>query len=293
MDLPNPFAADGVWYRGNLHAHSISSDGVLTPEALCGVYRAAGYDFLAITDHGRVTIPASVPDGLLCIPGAELNAGPFHLVALNLSEPFDCTGLSRQEMIDLTAGAGATPLVCHPYWSGITSTELLSLREFSLMEMFNLSAEHAEARGCSSIHWDELLQTGRVVFGAAVDDCHRGCEPGPFSDIAGSWVMVRAKELSVPAVCEALSAGMFYSSTGVTIEDVRFDGKTAWVRSSPVDYADFISYNGLSRRISGMGRTFTEVECTLRGREPYLRIALGTRDGARAWTNPLFVHQMR
>jgi predicted metal-dependent phosphoesterase TrpH len=37
--------------RGNLHAHTLFSDGVKSPADLIAEYEALGYDFLAITDH--------------------------------------------------------------------------------------------------------------------------------------------------------------------------------------------------------------------------------------------------
>ena len=37
--------------RGNLHAHTLFSDGVKSPADLIATYEALGYDFLAITDH--------------------------------------------------------------------------------------------------------------------------------------------------------------------------------------------------------------------------------------------------
>ena len=37
--------------RGNLHAHTLFSDGVKSPAELIATYEALGYDFLAITDH--------------------------------------------------------------------------------------------------------------------------------------------------------------------------------------------------------------------------------------------------
>jgi hypothetical protein len=40
-----------AWLRGNLHAHTTFSDGLLSPRALIAEYEALGYDFLAITDH--------------------------------------------------------------------------------------------------------------------------------------------------------------------------------------------------------------------------------------------------
>ena len=40
-------------YKANLHCHSTLSDGCLTPEVLKNLYKARGYDILAITDHER------------------------------------------------------------------------------------------------------------------------------------------------------------------------------------------------------------------------------------------------
>lgn len=40
-------------YRGDLHVHSKRSDGSESPEKVCANYRAAGYDFMTVSDHGR------------------------------------------------------------------------------------------------------------------------------------------------------------------------------------------------------------------------------------------------
>src|SRR4051812_5363733 len=39
------------WYKGNLHTHSLWSDGNDFPELICDWYRDHNYDFLAISDH--------------------------------------------------------------------------------------------------------------------------------------------------------------------------------------------------------------------------------------------------
>jgi len=39
------------WYKGNLHTHSLWSDGNDFPELICDWYREHDYDFLAISDH--------------------------------------------------------------------------------------------------------------------------------------------------------------------------------------------------------------------------------------------------
>jgi hypothetical protein len=42
------------WYKGNLHTHSLWSDGNDFPEPICDWYRDQGYNFLAISDHNTL-----------------------------------------------------------------------------------------------------------------------------------------------------------------------------------------------------------------------------------------------
>src|SRR4030095_549524 len=39
------------WWKGNLHTHSLWSDGDDYPEMVVDWYKTHGYDFLAISDH--------------------------------------------------------------------------------------------------------------------------------------------------------------------------------------------------------------------------------------------------
>ena len=56
----------GRWYKGNLHTHSLWSDGNDFPEMICHWYKSQGYHFLALTDHnilsqGEKWIDAEMP----------------------------------------------------------------------------------------------------------------------------------------------------------------------------------------------------------------------------------------
>jgi hypothetical protein len=44
-------AQDWQWYKGNLHTHSLWSDGNDYPEMICQWYKDQGYHFLALSDH--------------------------------------------------------------------------------------------------------------------------------------------------------------------------------------------------------------------------------------------------
>ena len=70
-----PFGGEGVFLKGNLHTHTTVTDGPLDPEETIRRYKAAGYDFLSLTDHFIYT---ALPDqgGLTLLPGvtgAEIN----------------------------------------------------------------------------------------------------------------------------------------------------------------------------------------------------------------------------
>jgi hypothetical protein len=52
------------WYKGNLHTHTLWSDGDAPPEVIVSWYKDHGYDFLTLSDHnilsvGEKWIPAS------------------------------------------------------------------------------------------------------------------------------------------------------------------------------------------------------------------------------------------
>src|SRR5205823_11690586 len=96
--LPNPFTVPGEWFRGNLHAHTTNSDGGMPPHKLVGHYAHAGWDFLALTDHWRVSElppPDAYTQDITVIPGIEVNTAnasteagtTYHVVGLNVHEP--------------------------------------------------------------------------------------------------------------------------------------------------------------------------------------------------------------
>src|SRR5512132_1814479 len=86
---PAPARAAGrgrAWYRGDLHTHTVHSDGRRTLAGLAADARAAGLDFIASTEHN--TPSASLgwgghagPD-LLVIDGQEVTSRDGHWLAL-------------------------------------------------------------------------------------------------------------------------------------------------------------------------------------------------------------------
>ena len=64
-----------LWLKGNLHMHTANSDGRLTYDEAVSVYEQAGYDFIAVTDHWKVSAQCTSDGGMLLLPGCEYNVG--------------------------------------------------------------------------------------------------------------------------------------------------------------------------------------------------------------------------
>ena len=80
-------------YKGDTHLHTNRSDGTAEPFEVACAYRAAGYDFIAVTDHGRYYPSdelqaeiASLTNAFYVMHGEEVHpkgGSYFHIVSLN------------------------------------------------------------------------------------------------------------------------------------------------------------------------------------------------------------------
>ncbi|MCM8756973.1 MAG: CehA/McbA family metallohydrolase [Candidatus Omnitrophica bacterium] len=286
------FGKKGNWYRGNLHLHTNFSDGTLAPEEICSFYYQAGYQFVALTDHWNFTQVNLSYDNFITIPAVEYHSGVYHIVALGVNRLLPQSIKSPQEIIDAINQEGGIPIMAHPYWSGITSGDLMALQGFSHLEIYNNVCQITKGKGFSSVHWDELLQSGRQLFGVAVDDAHHRPRQTMEDDLIGSWVMAKAESLDVGSLLQAIRRGDFYSSTGVTIHEVSFLGDRLTVHTSPVQEIRFISQNAQGERVSGCGQEIDKAEYELTGTERYLRIEAVDHHHRFAWTNPFYFNQV-
>jgi PHP domain len=80
-DLPQ---VDGLrWLAGDLHAHTLHSDGTLTIDELAAAAASSGLDFLAVTDHNTVSHHPHLPSagrryGVTLVPGQEVTTDLGH-----------------------------------------------------------------------------------------------------------------------------------------------------------------------------------------------------------------------
>jgi len=290
----------GEWLKGATHVHSTESDGKRTPQQVVDAYKGCGYDFVVFTDHGRLTTGEGVDShGLVLMPGVEIGAGStefsahYHIVALGLTEPVweQVDRESAQAVVDACREAGAVVFIAHPYWTLVCPQDLLGLKGYHGIEVFNAGCEWETRHGEASQHWDWLLARDRRVWGFAVDDAHWN-----FADYCGGWVMVRSEQRTPEAILSALRDGRFYASAGPLIEDLRSDGESLLLRTDEPTTARII--------MPRPGRGWTsfqncrDADCDPMATEHVMplpppgelfRLEVVRADGRKAWTNPMTV----
>ena len=297
MHYPDPFHTPGGWFRGSVHVHSTVSDGELTPDQVVAWYRDRGYHFVALTDHRVWSAGRAGGDGMLVLSGIELDgvdlqSGPYHIVGLGLNGPPDWSPdgqVPLQASVDALRAAGGRVILAHPYWIGQLSKDLLEVEQCIAIEVYNGGCEVDDAKGYSTVHWDDLLAAGRPLWGVAVDDAH--WRDGS-KDAGLGWIWVKAAALTAEAILSALEEGLFYASSGPQILDLEYDAAAGrvWVQTSPVAWIDFVGDRWFGRRVMApAGGTLSEAEYRVRPGQRYVRVACQDLGGRWAWSNPIFL----
>jgi hypothetical protein len=123
--------------------------------------------------------------------------------------------------------------VNHPNFQwGITPEDLASISGEQFFEVYNghsgVRNQGDETHPSMELMWDIALCSRLrdldlpVLYGLATDDSHEYFQFGLGKTNPGrGWVMVKARELSPDAIVKAMRRGDFYSSSGVSLLDIK------------------------------------------------------------------------
>ena len=280
----------GKWYKGNTHAHSTRSDGRLAPEAVARLYRDAGYDFLAITDHWCVG-PAWDFEGMCVLSGAEYDFS-FPNQVLHVVGVFPDAaaaqgirrGMTHSEVIDAINRSGGAAIAAHPCWSLNTPDFLLNLPGICAAEVYNsLSGEPWNAaRADSSAVLDLTATAGRCLPQIAADDSHYYD-----GEQCRAFTMLQADALTPEGIIAALRRGSFYASQGPRFLDVELTDRELIVRTTPVCRCSFPSNQPWVRDRCRSGADMTENVYPIQRADTFIRCEIVDAEGRRAWLSPI------
>lgn len=299
------------WFKGNTHTHTLNSDGDSTPYDVVKWYREHGYNFVFITDHEYITSVAVLNDlfskagSFVVISGQEVtdrfDGKPLHINALGIDKVVMPNALAGsvatlQKNIDDVREKGGVPQLNHPNFGwALTASEIKQLKNINLIEIFNGHplVNNLGGGGSPSAEqiWDDILTSGRPIYGVADDDSHYFKRPGDkTAPLPGqAWVYVRAVELSPAEVLSALDRGEFYASTGVELEEYSADRTGIMLKIKEQRGSKYrTEFIGSSGRVIAES-TGNPATYRFKGDELYVRAKVYESNGKLAWTQPSFV----
>lgn len=147
-------------------------------------------------------------------------------VAETMQQSVDAVLKQRQE-----TGVPMFPHINHPNFGwAITIEDMISLKGERFFEVYNghpLVHNYGDStRPGTEVMWDKINiayanRNQPLMFGLATDDSHNYHQFGlAFANAGRGWVMVQAKKLDPASIIEAMEAGRFYASTGVTLRSL-------------------------------------------------------------------------
>jgi hypothetical protein len=303
-----PLDAPCRWLKGNHHGHSTRSDGTCAPAEEIAAYSAAGYDYMALSEHDRYFNPSAdaVPSGPVLLPAVEVTSvsGQTLMYLGATADIPERRQRSLAEIAAFVAERGGLFVVDHPNWlyrHGLlhaTAEEILAAPEVQAIEIYTGVIERMAGSVYALDVWDALLGAGRRVFGHAVDDQHRP------EDRFRGWNLVQhplaVGHCTPESIIAALRAGRFVASTGVSVDSIGIssDGRAivlasdareiAWISNGGVEVARVVG-DRAELSIEMLLATAARDATSLDPERRYVRAELRGEEGTLAWTQPFFV----
>ena len=220
---PAPSVNRAGWYRGDLHLHTVHSDGQRRPDELATAAQANGLDFIVSTDHNTNSANRQWPycrtGALLVIPGEEVTTRHGHWLAVGLSPQswVDWRYAPRDGVFPRFAAevreAGGLVVAAHPAVPVPGSLWEFGFADVDALEVWNGRWNLDDE--VSLRIWQRLLCEGQRVAAVGGSDSHTESQT-----VGSPQTVVHARELSVPALVDGLRCGRSYiaRSRSVTVE---------------------------------------------------------------------------
>jgi hypothetical protein len=214
---PAPETATGrgrAWYRGDMHLHTVHSDGSYLPADIAAGARAAGLDFIVSTDHNTSSASAvwgayAGPD-LLIVDGEEITTRNGHWLAVGLPTGawidwrYRATDGSFAEFAGQVHRLGGLVIGAHPYCPFVGCSWKFGYGRLDAVEVWNGPWTADDEASVST--WDGMLvedgRSGRWLPAVGNSDAHR---PGQVIGLPQNVVLARG--LDTRSVLDGVRAG--------------------------------------------------------------------------------------
>jgi hypothetical protein len=209
---PRQVAGTGPgWYRGDLHTHTVHSDGTHTQASLAALAQDAGLDFIGSSEHNTstagLTWGAHAPDDLLVIVGEEVTTRVGHWQAMGLPAGawVDWRYRTQDQMkqyADLVRSLGGLVIANHP-WAPTPGSMWgfgYGFPQVDAIEIWNGPWTLDDQVGV--VAWHTMLTTGKFRPVVGTSDTHR-----PTQTVGKAQTVVYAETLSTTAIMDGVRRG--------------------------------------------------------------------------------------
>jgi hypothetical protein len=209
--------------KGDLHTHTVVSDGVHTVEELAWKAKRSGLDFVAVTDHNQFISKEALPhlEGVTMIPGVEWTHFRGHASFIGVDQPYD--GIFATNTIEeararfVTAfQRGALIIIDHPFEPGVGFEFDINALPRDCIEVWNGPMRESNLRAVG--YWHQLLCAGEKIPACGGSDYHRDT---PLKFLGGPTTCVFAESPGTSDILAAVRAGhgfITFAPNGPTLE---------------------------------------------------------------------------
>ena len=212
---PAPIAVPGTgpgWYRGDMHLHTVHSDGKRTQPEMIAAARAAGLDFIGSSEHN--TSSASyhwgrhTPPDFLVINGEEVTTRSGHWLAMGLPAQtwidwrYRAADDELQRFTDQVRAVGGIAIVAHPF-NPVPSIRWEHGYDYAGIDAIEIWNGPWTGDDQTAVeHWHGLLAEGTFVPVVGNSDSHVDAQK-----VGLAQTVVRLGSLSTAEVIAAVRAG--------------------------------------------------------------------------------------
>jgi hypothetical protein len=201
------------WYRGDLHTHTVHSDGRRRIPEMAAAATSAGLDFIVSTDHNTSSAnrdwAATGVDGLEVIAGEEVTTRHGHWLAIGLPPGgwVDWRYAPRDGVFAANAARvradGGLVVAAHPSVPLPGCAWEFGYRDVDAMEVWNGLWNVDDE--LSLRLWHQLLRQGRRIAAVGGSDSHGSSQP-----VGRPQTVVYAQGLAAPDLVAGLRHGRSY-----------------------------------------------------------------------------------